>query len=196
MITVGLSGGIGSGKTYIASLFQELGIAVYNSDIAAKRLMNKNITIKHALVAKFGDTSYLNGELNRSFIADKVFKNKEALKWLNGIVHPVVADDFKTWKSKQQNSPYIIKEAAILIESMAYKECDQIIIVTAPENIRLDRVMKRDKVSQEQIYDRIRNQIPEEERVQYANFVINNDGTKNVLHDIRIIHNKLLTITI
>lgn len=191
MLVVGITGGIGSGKSHVANMFEQFGIPCYYSDQQAKDLMNTHPILKKELILKFGSDVYLNNTLNRPFISEQVFKNKELLEWLNGIVHPLVAEDFEHWKNKQ-NASYVLKEAAILIESGSYKNCDQIIVVVASKDIRVKRIIARDKLSEKQIYERINNQISDKERLNYANFTIHNNGTENVSDQINIIHQNLI----
>ena len=176
MIVLGLTGGIGAGKSFIAKEFEKLKIPVYNSDNRAKELMLSNNNIKKALIAKFGIEVYANNKLNRKLIADQIFTDKSLIDWINNLVHPVVANDFDTWANKQ-NCEIIVNEAAILIESGAYKQCNKILVVTAPENIRIERIAKRDNMTQTQIRARINNQITDKERLIHADYIIKNDGT-------------------
>jgi dephospho-CoA kinase len=190
MIIIGLTGGIGSGKTFVANEFNKLGIPVYNSDTRAKELMGTQEEIKKELTAKLGSPVFENGKLNRKFIADAIFTENELLNWMNGLIHPLVQKDFEIWLN-QQHAPFVIKEAAILIESGAYKQCSKIIVVTALEKLRIERVVARDNVSPEKVNERIKNQISDVERLKYADFTINNDGTKLVKSDVLDIFNKI-----
>lgn len=188
---LGLTGGIGSGKSFIANEFSKLGIPTYNSDIHAKFLMSQHPEIISKLTEKFGSNAYINGELNRKLIANKIFNNKAMIDWINKLVHPIVANNFTDWIDKQQ-SKFVIKEAAILIESGSHKQCNKILVVTAPEQIRIDRVIKRDNMTSEEIISRINNQISDKERLKYADFVINNNGTVVVEKDVKNIYNKII----
>ena len=174
MITIGLTGGIGSGKTTIAQWFQEKGIPVYNSDFEAKKLMNENEDLIQQLIELFGDETYKNGEYNRSYVASKVFNDKELLNQLNAIVHPAVFKHFDEWMDNQ-NSSFVVKEAAILFESGSYKDCDYIISVIADEKIRIDRVAKRDQLNEDQIRSRMKNQWTDEQRIEKSDFIIENN---------------------
>src|SRR5690606_11422131 len=145
-----LTGGIGSGKTTIANWFSDKGIPVYNSDIEAKRLMNESTEIHQKLIQLFGENAYANGELNRKFISEQVFENKDLLEKLNQIVHPAVFQDFQNW-IQNQTAAFVIKEAAILFESGSYHDCDYIISVISHEELRIQRVMARDRISAEQV---------------------------------------------
>lgn len=189
MIVLGITGGIGAGKSFIANEFSKKGIPVYNSDNRAKMLMNTNTEIIKSLTSKFGNEVYINNALNRPFLANKIFKNKELINWVNQLVHPIVANDFEQWCNKQEKN-IVIKEAAILIESGAYKQCNKLIIVTAPKHTRIKRVCQRDNMTPEQVTERMNNQISDNERLKFADFVINNDGTVVVEEEI----NKILDI--
>jgi len=179
---VGLTGGIGSGKTTIAKLFHKLGVPIYVSDIEAKRVMITDENVIVEIKKLLGDTAYNeNNELNRNYISDKVFKNKSLLNDLNSIVHPAVANDFLIWYNAQK-SDYVIKESAILFESGSYKNCELIITVTASLEERINRVVLRDKVTKKQVLHRVMNQLSDEDKIDRSNFIINNktlEGTRN-----------------
>ncbi|HLT52865.1 MAG TPA: dephospho-CoA kinase [Flavobacteriaceae bacterium] len=191
MIVVGLTGGIGSGKTTVANKFKKLGVPVYISDEEAKALMHRSKVIKRKLIALFGEKAYLDGKLNRAFIASAVFNNKTLLEQMNAIVHPKVGQHFKRWL-KKQSSFYVIKESAILFESNAYKSCDLIITVSADEELRIKRVMQRDKVSREQVLERIKNQWPEAEKIARSNYVIHNHNLEDLERLVASVHNEIL----
>lgn len=176
---IGLTGGIGSGKTTAAKYFEELGFPLYNSDLRAKELQNNNTEVIQAITDVFGPEAYVNGEMNRPYIASITFTDKTKLQALNAIVHPAVFKDFNDWYH-QLNTPYIIKEAAILIESGSYKNCDLIITVNADLEKRIERTIKRDNLQREQVEARIKNQLSDEERASYADFVI--DNSKDLSH--------------
>lgn len=173
MKIVGLTGGIGSGKSTIAKMFEDLGIAVYYADDEAKNLMKTSLQIKKKLIDEFGEKVFKNGNLNRAFLAGIVFNNKEKLQKINAIVHPEVDKHFKNWVIDQKGD-FIIQENAILFENKKQDNFDYIITVTAPKNIRIERVIKRDKVTEEQIISRMNNQLDDAEKVKKADFVINN----------------------
>lgn len=195
MKIVGLTGGIGSGKSTIAKWFLEAGIPVYNSDDEAKRLMNESPEIRSQLIQVFGENAYLNDELNRKFISSQVFENKNLLEKLNQVVHPEVFKDFKNW-IQNQNAPFVVKEAAILFESGSYNDCDYIISVIANEETRIQRVMERDGVSYEQVLSRIKNQWTDDLRIVNSDFIIkNNDGLEELKEEFDEVYNKLLKKT-
>lgn len=191
MIVVGLTGGIGSGKTTVAKQFELLGIPVYIADEEAKKLMNRSKIIKRKLIALFGNEAYIDNQLNRAFIADIIFKNKEYLQKMNAIIHPRVAKHFNKWMQKQ-SAPYVIKEAAILFENGGYKFCNYIITVVAPKEIRLSRLIKRDNTTQEKIEAIIKNQWTDEQKVKLSQFVISNEDLENTKKQVVQVHNQLL----
>ncbi len=181
MIKVGLTGGIGSGKSTVSKILISKGFSVYNSDNRAKWLMNNSDNLKSNIISIFGNKAYIKGSLNRKYLSAKVFNDSLKLKALNNLVHPLVAIDFKNWLLHQKSKDFVFKEAAILIESGAYKEMDKIIVVSCPENIRLERVLKRDGNSPELVKKRIQNQISETEKINHADFVVKNNGSKSDL---------------
>ena len=181
MIKVGLTGGIGSGKSTVSKILISKGFSVYNSDNRAKWLMNNDDNLKSNIISIFGHKAYIKGSLNRKYLSAKVFNDSLKLKALNNLVHPLVAIDFKNWLIHQKSKDFVFKEAAILIESGAYKEMDKIIVVSCPENIRLERVLKRDGNSPELVKKRMQNQISETEKINHADFVIKNNGSESDL---------------
>ncbi|NOZ46539.1 MAG: dephospho-CoA kinase [Chlorobi bacterium] len=193
MLIVGLTGGIGSGKSVIANVFDKLGIPVYNSDAMAKYLMNHSLDLKKKLIESFGNNIYdKNGKLDKAHLASVVFSNKNRLEKLNALVHPEVNLDFKNWLEKHKSAPYVLKEAAILIESGYYKEIDKVILVTASEKTRIARVIKRDNCTKEDVVKRIRNQWTDEKKSKYADYIIYNDENKMILKIILKIHKQIL----
>lgn len=171
----GITGGIGSGKSTAAKIFEELGIPVYNSDTRAKTIQNENSEVKVKIIAAFGEEAYNENGLNKPYLSKQVFQNNEKLKLLNSIVHPAVFQDFEDWK-KAQKSDIVMKEAAILIESGSYKDCDVVISVVVDIETRIARTIKRDGLSREEILARINNQISDEERIAKSDFIIDNNG--------------------
>lgn len=189
---IGLTGGIGSGKTTIANYIQSLGIPVYISDLEAKKVMDFPVIIQK-ISDEFGQEIIQNSKLNREKLAEIVFGSPEKLKQLNAIVHPAVKIHFDNWLKQNQNSPIIVKEAAILFESGSYKDCDEIITVTAPLDMRISRVLERDNTTREKILQRINNQLSDEERISRSNYVITNENfanTKTQIDQILILLNK------
>lgn len=181
-LIIGITGGIGSGKTTAAKYFEKLGFPLYNSDLKARAIQNENIDVINQIINIFGKDSYTNEGLNRPYIANITFNDKEKLKQLNQIVHPAVFKDYQNWISKQ-NTQFVIKEAAILIESGSYKDCDYIIVVNADLEIRIERTIQRDNLSREQIIARINNQLSDSERSKYADFIIDNSKDLNHLYN-------------
>lgn len=170
---IGLTGGIGSGKTTIANYFSTLGIPVYIADDEAKKLMESS-EVKDSIKEKFGESIFDNTILNRAKLAEIVFADSEKLDQLNAIVHPVVRNHFEKWLLNHKASPFVIYEAAILFESGNYKNCDYIITVTAPLESRIQRVIERDKTNREQVLKRINAQWNDEQRISKSNFIIDN----------------------
>lgn len=192
-LIVGLTGGIGSGKTTVAKLFIKFGVPVYFADFEAKKLMNKSKIIKRKLISKFGDQVYLDNKLNSPFLANLVFNNKENLLYLESVVHPKVNQHFTRWVKKQK-SPYILQENAILFENGSNKFCDYVITVTAPIDVRLNRVIKRDNISKTAIEARMKNQWLDEDKIKNSDFVIENIDIEKTSKKVIIIHNKLLNL--
>lgn len=191
MITVGLTGGIGSGKTTVAKAFEALGIPIYIADDEAKKLMNTSKVIKRKLTDLFGEIAYKNNVLNKPYLAKAIFNDKSLLDQMNAIVHPKVAKHFIKWRAKQK-APYVIKEAAILFENGSYKNYDYIITVTAPEHIRIARVIKRDNASETKVKAIIANQWHDDLKVSLSDFVIVNTDLETTHQDVLKTHNILL----
>ncbi|BFM44665.1 dephospho-CoA kinase [Flavobacterium sp. CFS9] len=174
---IGLTGGIGSGKTTIANYFAEMGVPLYIADDEAKKVMQSEKIVQQIKLA-FGDSLFENDVLNRAKLAEIVFNDADKLAILNSIVHPAVKEDFELWLLKNKKYDYVIYEAAILFESGRYKDCDVIVTVIAPEEIRIERVVKRDKTTREQVLSRMKMQWDDEKRISLSNFVINNSNLK------------------
>ena len=189
---IGLTGGIGSGKTTVANMFFELGVPVYIADVEAKKLMNRSKIIKRKLVKLFGDDAYIDNELNKPFIAQNIFSNKDLLEKMNAIVHPKVAGHFKRWIAKQ-TAPYVIKEAAILFENNNYLQCDAVILVVADKETRIQRVIKRDSTSKAKVKAIMGNQWSDEKKMGLSQFVIKNVTLSNTRKEVENIHKKILT---
>ena len=181
MLKVGITGGIGSGKSTITSLFHDLGVPIYNSDERAKWLLSNDVDLMDQIKILFGQESYSNNKLNRAHIANIVFQDNDMLKQLNAIVHPLVKIDFENWLLLQKKEPLVIKEAAILIESGAYKELDVLIVVLADKKTRIKRVINRDNVSKEDVEKRMETQISDSERLKFANFSVDNNTDQSNL---------------
>ncbi len=190
-MVVGLTGGIGSGKTTVALLFEKLGVPLYNSDQRAKDLYKESQELKALMKLHFGSNIYHNNEINRSELAQIVFSDTSKLELLNSLVHPLLQKDFEDWYLKQ-NADYVIREAAILIESGADKLCDKIIVVVANEELRIKRVLERDGTTISEIRNRMNNQITDEERLKKSNFVIYNEGKSSLIEQVLEIHQQLI----
>lgn len=170
---IGLTGGIGSGKTTIAKYFESKGIPVYIADIEAKKIMDSNLVIGKVVDA-FGMDLLENDKINRAKLSAVVFNNPEKLARLNAIIHPEVKIHFMDWVEKHKNFPIVIKETAILFESGSYKDCDKIILVTAPKEVRIQRVMERDNITKDAVKARMSNQWEDDKKMQLSDFVIQN----------------------
>jgi dephospho-CoA kinase len=191
MLKIGLTGGIGSGKTTVAKIFEVLGIPVYYADDAAKRLMNEDENLKQQIIQHFGEESYEAGKLNRSYLAQKVFSDAEKTKIMNSIVHPITIADAEHWM-QLQTSPYAIKEAALIFEAKAEKHLDLVIGVQTPLPLRIQRVMQRDNISEEAVNARMQKQMNEEEKLSRCDFIIVNDEQELLIPKVIAIHEKLL----
>lgn len=174
MLKIGITGGIGSGKTTVCELFRLLKVPVFNADLSAKNIMEHHPFVREKLITDFGSEIYADGILNRKLLARIIFTHPEHLSMVNQLVHPLVQNDFREW-ANHQTAYYILMEAAILFESGTYKLLDGVILVSAPEKLRIDRVMKRDHIQSEEVKKRIASQCSEEERMQKSDYVIFND---------------------
>ena len=192
-VLVGITGGIGAGKTTVAKLFALLNIPVYNADDRAKWLMTHDSALRNSISDTFGADSFTkNNQLNRSYLAKAVFSDSEKTALINSLVHPAVKTDFAQWAA-DQDSPYILKEAALLFESGSYRDLDKTILVSAPLEVRIARIMERDPQRDlAQINAIIARQLPEEQKKQLADFVIDNKGNRLVIPQVLKIHNVLL----
>ncbi len=193
MLRIGLTGGIGSGKTTVARIFEVLGIPVYYADDAAKQLMNDDQDLKRSIIRHFGTASYAHEKLNRSYLASVVFNDPEKLSLLNSIVHPATIADAEQWM-KQQTTPYAIKEAALLFESGAQNYVDHVIGVNAPYSLRLQRAMNRDNISKEEVESRMTKQLDETKKMNLCDFLINNDEKELLIPQVTALHQKLLKL--
>ena len=190
MYKVGVTGGIGSGKSMVCDMLAARGIAVYIADTEAKRLMSSDETLKRDIVALFSDDAYLNGELNRAFLASRVFCDKEALQRLNGVVHPAVMRDFAVWAEAQEGD-YVVLESAILFEAGLEASVDATVAVMAPVELRLERAMRRDGADREKIEERMRNQLSDDERSERAKYAIVNIVLEDLEDDVEQLHRRL-----
>ncbi|QQS51427.1 MAG: dephospho-CoA kinase [Bacteroidota bacterium] len=184
MLRIGITGGIGSGKSYICEIFRKIGVPVYESDIAARQITDKQADVKKAIEKILGAEAYQNGYLNRPYVASMVFQNSALLQEINSIIHPAVEKDFQHWCLQQNQHQYVINEAAILFESGAYKMLDKTIVVSAPIELRIERTMNRNGFSREEIERRMQFQWPAEKIETLADFIIVNDNKKLLLPQI------------
>lgn len=178
---VGITGGIGSGKTFICNKFKAMGVPVYNADERAKFLMENDPKLINALKKTFGNSIYSEkNRLNKKLLASIIFNDKKALEKINNLVHPAVEKDVENWKKEHQNKRYLIKEAALLFETGSYKKLDKTILVHAPKDERILRVMQRDNTTKEQVLARIKNQLSDDEKMSKADIIINNNGRNEI----------------
>ncbi|WP_372752241.1 dephospho-CoA kinase [Labilibaculum sp.] len=191
MLKIGLTGGIGSGKSIVAKAFGIIGVPVYVSDVEAKRLMNSDPEVRRLLISRFGSEIYdAHSNLKRKLLAEIVFNDRNSLLDINAIVHPAVRSDFNKWCEQFAHLPYVIQESAILFDSDLYRSFDQVITVSADQELRIQRVLARDASTREQIIGRMRNQLPESVRIEKANFVIYNN-TDLLFPQINLIDKKI-----
>ena len=196
MLKIGITGNIGSGKTTVSKMFEILGVPVFYADDAAKKVMMEDKMLVVQLKDAFGAESFFgDGTLNRQHIAEIVFKDETQLQLLNSLVHPAVFRAFDQWLAGRKNFPYVLKEAALLFESDSYKMCDQTILVTAPLELRIKRVMQRDGLRREDILNRENKQFTEEKKKTLANFIINNDDTELVIPQVLELHNRFSSLS-
>ncbi len=197
-LRVGITGGIGSGKSLVCKMFAALGIPIYDADARAKMLLEFDENIVEQVKKEFGEAAYLpDGKYNRPHVAKIVFSNPEKLARLNAIVHPAVEKDSRTWHevfAEKGTFPYTLKEAALLIESGSQRQLDFLILVTAPEHLRIERVVKRDNLTTEEVKKRIESQMPEAEKLKFADAVIVNDGSKSLIKQVFSLHQKLISM--
>jgi dephospho-CoA kinase len=191
MLLIGLTGGIGSGKTLVGKVFKSLGVPLYDADQNARLLMEQKPALIQEISGVFGSAVYREGRLDRKMLASRVFNDTEMLKKLNSVVHPYVLGDFTKWVRDLGATKYCIHEAAILYESGAAERFHRIVTVTAPEELRIERVMRRDGVSREEVMARMKNQLGEEQKNSMADYVITNDGDELLIPQVVSIHNEL-----
>lgn len=194
MIKVGITGGIGSGKSIVSNIFKILNIPVFDADFEAKKIMTESVVVKQQLIATFGNAVFLNNELNRQYLSTIVFSDAHLLEKLNAIVHPAIIDAGNEW-ANQQISPYVIKEAALLFEAGSASDLDYVIGVYAPKIIRLQRVMQRDKLDKQAVLNRMSKQIDEEIKMKLCDFIITNDDEQMVIPQVLKLHEKFLAMS-
>jgi dephospho-CoA kinase len=196
MLKIGITGGIGSGKTTVCKVFELLGIPVFYADHVAKSIMQTDLQLKNEILIAFGPQSYsIDGLLNRSYISSIVFKDELQLRRLNSIVHPAVFRAFDQWIANHSDAPYVLKEAALLFESESYKMCDLSILVISPEDIRIRRVIARDHISKDEIMLRMKRQFTDEQKMKFADQVLINDESCLLIPQILLLHQQFLKIS-
>jgi dephospho-CoA kinase len=191
MKRIGLTGGIGSGKSFIAQIIEHMGYPVYYSDARAKELTKSNPTIKMGLISLFGEEVYEGNQLNAELIASKIFNDDELRTKVNELIHPIVRADFENW-ALNQNSALVFNEAAILFETGSYRNFDATVLVCAPTELKIERVMKRENCSREAVLERMNKQWPDEEKLKLADYSILNDNEKPVLIQLETVINDLI----
>ena len=191
MLKIGLTGGIGSGKTTVAHIFEVLGIPVYYADDAAKKMMRDDEKLRQQIIENFGTQSYIDGKLNRTFLAEEIFSDFEKTTLINSIVHPATTADAGKWM-QMQTTPYAIKEAALIFEANAEKHLDLVIGVSSSYELRLQRVMMRDGINEEDMAKRMKHQMDEEEKMKRCDFVIYNNESALLIPQVITIHETLL----
>jgi dephospho-CoA kinase len=189
ILQIGITGGIGSGKSLVSKIFSALGIPIYDADSHAKELMTTDGILISQIKKEFGDLSYEDGSLNRAYLANHVFHDEQKLEKLNSLVHPRVALHYQNWFLKNSDKPYVLKEAALLFETGSYKLLDKIIVVTAPEELRIQRVIVRDPHrTVEQIKAIVGKQMPEHKKQELADYLVVNDETQLLIPQILHLH--------
>lgn len=194
MLKVGITGGIGSGKTTVSAVFVSLGVPYYNADERAKWLTENHPDIIKEISIEFGNQAYAFGSYNRKYIASIVFNDKQKLIKLNQIIHPRVTEDYATFCNTHQNAPYTLKEAAILFESGSYLLLDKTILVVADKELRIKRVCQRDHITEEEVLKRMEKQMPEEQKMKLADYIIKNNLREMIIPQVIALHKKLLSI--
>lgn len=197
MIKIGLTGGIGSGKTTVAKIFESLNIPIYYSDFWAKKLTNSDSKIILSLKKEFGERIYSSeNNLNKELLSQIIFNDKSKLEIVNNIIHPIVKNHFNNWVKQQEknNRKYIIKEAAILFESGANKQVDKVIIVSTELNLRIKRLQKRDNITKAEIEKKVSNQMPEDEKIKLADYIINNNENEMLISQVMNLHKIFISL--
>jgi len=193
MLRIGLTGGIGSGKSTVAQLFEMLGIPVYYADTEAKRLMNEDAELRKKMAELFGENAYPDGQLNRHYISSVVFNDPAKLGKLNSLVHPLIKKEAETWMRKQI-TPYAIHEAALIFEAGVNERLDYVIGVSAPEELRVQRTMERDRIKKEDVIKRMQKQLNEDEKIKRCDFIIYNDEEHLLIPQVNSLHEQLLLL--
>jgi len=192
VLKIGITGGMGSGKTTASQVFRSLGIPVYDSDEKARFFMETEQTVRNDVINLLGNSAYVDDRLNREYIANRVFNDNHLLNHLNGIIHPIVANDAKEWESNQIDVPFTLREAALLYESGGYLTLDAVILVKAPLELRIYRIMNRDRVTRDQIVKRLRFQWPDKMKEQLSDYTVLNDGKRMLIPQLVSLYKQLL----
>ncbi len=194
-LKIGITGGIGSGKTTVCKIFELLGIPVFYADAEARELMNTDKDLMRQLAVAFGTTAFsASGSLDRKYIADIVFQDADALRLLNNLVHPAVFRAFDAWVTNQRNAPYILKEAALLFESDSYKMCDYSVLVKSPTDLKIQRVMQRDKISAADVQLRMDRQLSDDQKQPLASFTLINDEKQLLIPQVLKLHEQFISM--
>jgi dephospho-CoA kinase len=196
MLRIGITGGIGSGKSTVAAIFEILGMPVYYADLRARQLMEDDPVLKSAIIHEFGEACYENGRLNRQYLSSIAFSDPDAIRRLNELIHPLTISDSAEWMKihELEGKAYCLKEAALIFESGSHKELDHVIGVESPESLRIERAMKRDKTNEEQIRLRMSRQMSETEKLGLCDFILVNDEKRLLIPQVLELHEKLLSI--
>jgi dephospho-CoA kinase len=190
MLRVGITGGIGSGKTTVCSIFEKLGVPVYYADLKAKELVNTNLDLQNQITNAFGQNSFIEGAYNRAFIASIVFSDKRKLELLNSIIHPFVLNDWEDYCKQHANFPYVVKEAAIMLETDSKNSIDTVVLVHAPLELRIQWIQERDHASKSEIEARINAQMSEDEKMKLADYIVYNDQKHSLIEQVYTLHQK------
>lgn len=194
MLKIGITGGIGSGKTTVCKIFEILGIPIFYADSVAKSLLETDLVLKQEMIKSFGSLIYQGSRLNRKLLASIVFNDAISLSKLNDLVHSRIRIAFEKWCSEKAHMSYVIEEAAILFETGFYKEMDKTILVCASIETRIKRVMQRDNIPESEVTARIKNQLPDEEKIKLADFIIYNEESKPLIKQVLTIHHLIMEI--
>lgn len=194
MLKIGITGGIGSGKTTVCKLFELLGIPVFYADAVARTITNTDPVLINGIIEAFGEQSYSHGQLNRKYIAALVFNEQQQLEKLNALVHPAVFRAFDNWLILQQDKPYVLKEAALLFESGSYQMCNCSVLVKSPEELKIKRISHRDQLTETEIKARMDKQFTDPEKEKYADFIISNDENQLLIPQVLDLHRQFLSM--
>lgn len=194
-LLIGITGGIGAGKSLISHIFSVLGVPVFNADLQAQNILKTDAEARRKIIQLFGEDAYIDTEPNRPLLAKKIFADEGLREALNGIVHPAVAKAFAKWVELHSDKPYLLKEAAILFETGTYKDLDATILITAPEEIRIQRVITRDGASREMVLERMKAQWPDSQKRPLSDYIIHNDNNHPVIPAVLKIHHSISNLS-